>query len=107
MQPQRRSSHPCLPEQTPHTLWQAVSAVYNNIRTSSVARSIASQVQESTLQLTCLALATHWSLISPDVLSLLGDKVRDFSRDVAWRNGVGSSKANPLDSQRFTWDMLV
>ena len=50
-----------------------------------------------------LALAAHWDLTSPHVLSFLRDEVGNLSRDVAWRDGVRAREFDPFDTKGFAW----
>ena len=51
-----------------------------------------------------LALTAHGDLVAPDVLSVLGHKVGDLSRDVTGGYSVGASKADPFDRKGLAWE---
>lgn len=80
-----------------------VATVDDDIGSSSVARGIASKVQESTLEFFGHTLAAHRDLGLPEIVGLLGNEVRDLGGNVSWGNGVGTSELGPLDRERLDY----
>lgn len=80
-----------------------VATVDDDIRSGSVAGRVASKVQESTLEFFGHTLAAHGDLGFPEIVSLLGNEVRDLGGNVSGRNGVGTSELGPLNGERLDY----
>jgi hypothetical protein len=78
-----------------------VASIYDEISPGGVGGSIGGEVEIGTLQLVGLALTAHGDLVAPDVLSILGHKVGDLSRNVTGGYGIGASVAHPFDRKRL------
>lgn len=80
-----------------------VAAIDDDVSSSSVAGGITGEIQEGTLELFRFTFTAHWDLGLPEIVSLLGDEVRDLSGNVTGRDGVGTGELRPLNGERFDY----
>lgn len=80
-------------------LTRAVPSVNQDIRARSVAAGIADQVHIGTLELFCVAIASHGDHALPQVLHLLVNEIAQSGVNVPRGNAVYAGKVTPLVGQ--------